>query len=173
MTRAFIGLGSNQGDPQRQLDRALELLGGVPKIDLIRCSPRYCTAPVGDPVQPDFLNAVAELETELAPLDLLRQLQKIELDLGRTRDPDRRWGPRTIDLDLLLFGDAVVRETDLFIPHSGIGCRAFVLRPLADLAPELEVPGQGRVSELLAGIDSSGVRPAQGEPPDKSDNGAS
>lgn len=161
MTRAFIGLGSNQGDPHRQLDRALELLDSLPQSRLIRCSPRYGTAPVGDPDQPDFINAVAELETGLEPLDLLRRMQEFELELGRTRDPGRRWGPRTIDLDLLLFGHAVVQEADLVVPHPRMSSRAFVLRPLADLAPEFEVPGQGRVSELLARVDTSGVRPAQ------------
>jgi len=163
MTRAFIGLGSNQGDVHRQLDEALAALSELPRSVLIRCSPRYWTTPVGDVDQPDFLNAVAELDTALEPLDLLRRMQSIEDDLGRVRDPDRRWGPRTIDLDLLLFGHVVIRHADLVVPHPRMARRAFVLKPLADLVPRLEVPGLARVAALLADLDASGVRSAQSE----------
>lgn len=168
MTRAFIGLGSNQGDSHHQLDKALTALADMPRSALIRCSPRYWTAPVGDPDQPDFLNAVAELDTALEPLDLLVRMQGIEEALGRKRDPERRWGPRTIDLDLLLFGHAVIRHVDLVVPHPRLARRAFVLKPLADLVPRLEVPGLARVSELLGALDASGVRCAQ---PDASNEG--
>ena len=167
MTRAFVGLGSNQGDSHRQLDRALAALAELPRSVLTRCSPRYWTAPVGEPEQPDFLNAVAELDTALEPLDLLRRMHRIEDDLGRVRDPDRRWGPRTIDLDLLLFGHAVIRQAELVVPHPRMARRAFVLKPLADLVPKLEVPGLARVAELLDGLDAGGVRCAQPDPPDK------
>lgn len=166
MTRAFIGLGSNQGDSSGQLDRALTALGELPRSALIRCSPRYWTSPVGDPDQPDFLNAVAELETALEPLDLLHRMQQIESDLGRQRDPDRRWGPRTIDLDLLLFGHAVIRHADLVVPHPRMACRAFVLKPLADLVPGLEIPGFATVTQLLSEIETDGVRCARGDAPD-------
>jgi len=169
MTRAFIGLGSNQGDSHQQLDQALAALAEMPRSALIRCSPRYWTAPVGDSDQPDFLNAVAELDTALEPLDLLRRMHGVEDALGRERDPERRWGPRTIDLDLLLFGHAVIRQADLIVPHPRLARRAFVLKPLADLVPRLQVPGQARVSELLEQLDASGVRSAQ---PDASDIGA-
>ena len=169
MTRAFIGLGSNQGDVHRQLDQALAALAELPRSLLIRCSPRYWTTPVGDPDQPEFLNAVAEIDTALEPLDLLRRMQSIENDLGRVRDLDRRWGARTIDLDLLLFGHAVIRHADLVVPHPRMARRAFVLKPLADLVPRLEVPGLARVAELLGDLDARGVRCAQ---PDASDKGA-
>ena len=161
MTRAFIGLGSNQGDCCHRIDQALAALSELPRSALIRCSPRYWTAPVGDPDQPNFLNAVAELETALEPLALLRRMQKVEDDLGRVRDPARRWGPRTIDLDLLLFGHCVIRLADLVVPHPRMACRAFVLKPLADLVPRLEIPGMGRVADLLAETDSSGICLAQ------------
>jgi len=169
MTRAFIGLGSNQGDPHQLLDQALAALAEMPGSALIRCSPRYWTTPVGDVDQPDFLNAVAELDTALEPLDLLDRMQRIENALGRARDPDRRWGPRTIDLDLLLFGHAEIRHADLVVPHPRMARRAFVLKPLADLVPRLEVPGLGRVTELLDDLDAGGVRCAQ---PDASEKGA-
>ncbi|MBL39328.1 MAG: 2-amino-4-hydroxy-6-hydroxymethyldihydropteridine diphosphokinase [Xanthomonadales bacterium] len=169
MTRAFIGLGSNQGDSHELLDRALAELAELPRSVLVRCSPRYWTAPVGDADQPEFLNAVAELDTALEPLELLGRMQRIENDLGRARDPDRRWGPRTIDLDLLLFGHAVIRHADLVVPHPRMARRAFVLKPLADLVPRLEVPGLARVVELLDALDAGGVRCAQ---PDASEKGA-
>ena len=169
MTRAFIGLGSNQGDVHQRLDQALAALAELPRSVLIRCSPRYRTAPVGDPDQPEFLNAVAEMDTALEPLDLLHRMQGIEDELGSVRDPDRRWGPRTIDLDLLLFGHAVIRDAELVVPHPRMARRAFVLKPLADLVPRLEVPGLARVAELLRDLDARGVRCAQ---PDASDKGA-
>lgn len=163
MTRIFIGLGSNQGDSPGQMDQALEALSQLPRSALVRCSPRYWTTPVGDTAQPDFLNAVAELDTALEPMDLLRRMQQIEDHLGRVRDPDRRWGPRTIDLDLLLFGHAVIRHADLVVPHPRLANRAFVLKPLADLVPRLEIPGLARVSDLLADVDAQGVRRAEGD----------
>lgn len=169
MTRAFVGLGSNQGDSRRLLERAWTALGGLPQTAVVRRSQVYRTAPVGDPDQPDFLNAVVEIETALEPTALLQSLQRIECDLGRIREPGRRWGPRTIDLDLLLFGHAVVREQDLTVPHPRMGERAFVLEPLAELAPDLEIPGLGRLSELRARLDASGVRVLR---PDSTDPGA-
>lgn len=161
MTRAFVGLGSNQGDSFALLAAARAALDGLPRTALVECSRYYRTAPVGDLGQPEFLNAVAELETALEPLSLLRGMQRIESDLGRTRNPDRRWGPRTIDLDLLLFDHAVVHEQDLTVPHPRMGERAFVLEPLAELAPELEIPGLGRLPDLRARLDASGVRPVR------------
>lgn len=168
--RAFIGLGSNQGDSHRLLDRALAELAQLPRSVLVRCSPRYWTTPVGDADQPEFLNAVVELDTALEPLDLLARMQRIENDLGRARDPDRRWGPRTIDLDLLLFGHAVIRHADLVVPHPRLARRAFVLKPLADLVPKLEVPGLARVVELLDAVDADGIRCAH--PDDSEKKGA-
>lgn len=167
MTRAFIGLGSNQGDSGTVLGQALKALGELPQSILVRCSPRYWTTPVGDPDQADFLNAVAELETALEPLDLLRRMQQIEDDLGRRRDPNRRCGPRTIDLDLLTFGDAEIRHADLTVPHPRMAQRAFVLKPLADLVPGLQIPGLSQVADLLVDIDTHGVRPATCEASDE------
>lgn len=169
MTRVFIGLGSNRGDVHRQLDQALTALAELPRSELIRCSPRYWTTPMGDPDQPEFLNAVAEMDTALEPLELLRQMQSVENDLGRVRDSDRRWGPRTIDLDLLLFGETVITNADLVVPHPRMAGRAFVLKPLADLVPGLKIPGLARISDLLGELDAGGVRCAT---PDVSDNGA-
>jgi len=169
VTRVFVGLGSNQGDSVRLLGRAQAALDELPKTALVRCSDYYLTAPVGDRDQPDFVNAVVELETDLEPLALLRGMQRIENRLGRRRDPARRWGPRPIDLDLLLFDREIVREPELTVPHPRMAERAFVLEPLAELVPELEVPGLGRVSRLRSGLDSSGVRRLHEEVPDSGD----
>lgn len=159
MTRAFIGLGSNQGDPARQFDEAVAALAALPRTRVTRRSANYRSAPVGDTDQSDFLNAVVELETAIEPLELLRRMHEIEDRQGRVRDPRRCWGPRTLDLDLLLFGDAVIRDEELVVPHPRMTCRAFVLRPLADLAPGLSVPGHDTVAALLEDLDTSGVRP--------------
>lgn len=161
MTRAYIGLGSNRSDPHAQLDAALAAMSALPSTGVAAVSPRYWTDPVGDPDQPEFLNAVAALETGLEPLTLLRELQRIEKDQGREREPDRRWGPRTIDLDLLLFGTELIDTAELTVPHPRMSERAFVLRPLADVSPGLEVPGAGPVRSLLARADAEGVRPAE------------
>jgi len=169
MTRVFVGLGSNQGDSHRLMDQALAALAELPRSSLVSCSPRYWTAPVGDASQPDFLNAVAELDTTLEPLDLFARMQQIEDTLGRVRNPDRRWGPRTMDLDLLLFGQSVIRQPDLVVPHPRLASRVFVLKPLADLAPGLEIPGLARVSELLAELNADGARRAE---QDASETGA-
>lgn len=158
MTGVFVGLGSNQGESFWLLERAQIALGGLAHTALVRRSSYYRTAPVGDPDQPDFLNAVVELETGLDPLALLGAMQGIENALGRMRETGRRWGPRTIDLDLLLFGQQVVCEQNLNVPHPRMGERAFVLEPLAELAPGLEIPGLGRLAEVRARLDRSGVR---------------
>lgn len=161
MSRVFISLGSNLEDPPSQLARACEALSALPNSCLMGVSPHYWTAPVGDPDQSEFLNAVAELETGLEPRELLSELQRIEAEQGRARDAERRWCPRTLDLDLLLFDHAILRAPDLVVPHPRMAQRAFVLVPLADLAPDLQVPAQGRVCDLLARVDRSGVRAAE------------
>lgn len=161
MIRAYIGLGGNLGQPMRQLDLAVDELAALPECRLVAESPRYRTAPVGDPDQPEFINSVVALETGLAPLELLRRMQSIELRLGRRRDLERRWGPRTIDLDLLLYGDLVIDLPELQVPHPRLTVRGFVLAPLADLAPDLEIPAWGPVSVSLAGVDLGDVRPVQ------------
>jgi 2-amino-4-hydroxy-6-hydroxymethyldihydropteridine diphosphokinase len=148
LTRAFVGLGANLGDREGSIRRALELLGAR-RISSIRE-----TEPWGNPDQPRFLNAVAELETDLGARELLDRLLAVETTLGRTRD-GFRWGPRTIDLDLLLYGDERLDEPGLTIPHPHLHERLFVLEPLAELDDSLEVPGKGPISDLLARLQST------------------
>lgn len=146
--RAYIGLGSNLNHPRAQLERALEALAGLPDSELVGCSPFYRSAPMGPPGQPDYLNAVAALDTRLEPEALLDALQAIEQVQGRVRL--ERWGPRTLDLDILLYGKRRIDSARLTVPHSGIAERAFVLYPLADLAPQLTIPALGSMAELKA-----------------------
>jgi 2-amino-4-hydroxy-6-hydroxymethyldihydropteridine diphosphokinase len=151
MKLVYIGLGSNLGDREATIRSALDRLDGQDEIEVARVSSLRETDPVGYADQPRFLNGVAELVTRLSPRELLERMLAVERDLGRTRDGPR-FGPRTIDLDLLLYGDAVVDEPGLEIPHPRIAERSFVLEPLAELDPALEVPGQGPVRALLAGL---------------------
>ncbi|MBB5207009.1 2-amino-4-hydroxy-6-hydroxymethyldihydropteridine diphosphokinase [Chiayiivirga flava] len=153
--RAFVGLGSNLGDPRDALARAFEALAGIPDTVLLRRSALYRTPPWGLLAQPDFINAVAELATELDAQTLLAHLRRIEHDAGRQRS--ERWGPRSLDLDLLLHGDTRVDTPDLQLPHPRMHERAFVLVPLADLAPALELPSHGRVADVLANLDRDGI----------------
>jgi 2-amino-4-hydroxy-6-hydroxymethyldihydropteridine diphosphokinase len=147
VTVAYIGLGSNLGDREAQLLRAADAL------DAVRLSPVIETEPWGFEDQPRFLNAVAEVETELSPRQLLDRLLEIEKALGRTRDGPR-YGPRTIDLDLLIYDDQVIDEPGLQVPHPRLAERSFVLEPLAALVPERKIPGNGTVQEALARIQS-------------------
>jgi 2-amino-4-hydroxy-6-hydroxymethyldihydropteridine diphosphokinase len=146
MTLAYVGLGSNLGDRESLIRRAAEQIGAL------RLSELRETEPWGYEKQPRFLNAVAEIETELPPRRLLDHLLDVEARLGRER-VGPKWGPRTIDLDLLLYGDEVVDEDGLTIPHPRLHERRFVLEPLAEIAPELVIPGQGGVEDLLAELD--------------------
>jgi 2-amino-4-hydroxy-6-hydroxymethyldihydropteridine diphosphokinase len=152
VTRAYVGLGANLGDRRAALERALALLGAEERIEVVAVSSFRDTEPVGYVDQPRFLNAAAALETGLAARELLDRLLAVERALGRTRDGPR-FGPRTIDLDLLLFGDERIEEPGLDVPHPRLHERRFVLEPLAELDPELVVPGRGRVSALLAELD--------------------
>jgi 2-amino-4-hydroxy-6-hydroxymethyldihydropteridine diphosphokinase len=154
LTRAFVGLGSNLGDREATLRRAVEALGDLPQTAVVRVSSFRDTEPVGIRDQPRFLNGAVELETELQPRELLERLLGIERSLGRERRGVRPGGPRTIDLDLLLYGDATIAAPGLVIPHPRLHERRFVLEPLADLDPALDVPGKGRVEALLAELDS-------------------
>lgn len=151
--RAYVGLGSNLGDREAMLRAALGQLAREPGIELVTTSGVRETEPVGFLDQPPFLNAAAAVETELPPRELLERLLGIERRLGRTRSGPR-FGPRTIDLDLLLYGDEVIEEPGLQVPHPRLAERAFALEPLAELDPELVVPGLGPVPALLAGLQS-------------------
>ena len=153
MARAFVGLGANLGDREASIRAALDFLGAEPGIEIVAVSRLRETEPVGLTDQPRFLNGAAALETELPPRELLERLLGIERRLGRRRGQGPRFGPRTIDLDLLVYGDAVLEEPGLSIPHPRLAERRFALEPLADLDPSLEVPGKGRVSTLLAGLE--------------------
>jgi 2-amino-4-hydroxy-6-hydroxymethyldihydropteridine diphosphokinase len=139
--RVYVGLGSNLGDREAAIRAALDALAGLPDTTLTRASSLYDTEPVGEVDQPDFLNAVAELETGLAPRQLLWNLMLIERRLGRVRTT--KWGPRSIDLDLLLAGDQVIDEPDLQVPHPELTRRSFVLVPLVELDPMLRHPLTG------------------------------
>ena len=141
MTRAYIALGSNLGVPEDHLSGALDAIGGLPDTTLDKTSRWYRTAPIGGPPdQPDFLNAVCRIDTRLAPYDLLHALQCIEQDFGRVRL--ERWGPRTLDLDIILYGDRVQNDPELTLPHPRAHERAFVLVPLADLDPSVLIQGK-------------------------------
>jgi 2-amino-4-hydroxy-6-hydroxymethyldihydropteridine diphosphokinase len=155
---AYVGIGSNLGDPEAQVRGAIEALASMPQTRFVRASRLFRTAPWGRADQPAFVNAAAEIATALAPRALLDALLTIERAHGRHRD-GTRWGPRTLDLDVLLYGDGVIDEPGLAIPHPHLAERAFVLLPLADLDPALQVPGRGRISELLRDVDASGIEP--------------
>ncbi len=151
MTRAYVGLGANLGDREATIRRALELLGK--RVRVVAVSTLRETEPWGYADQPPFLNAAAAVETELGGRGLLDVLLEVERALGRTREGPR-YGPRTIDLDLLLHGDERIDEPGLTVPHPRLRERAFALEPLAELEPDLEIPGQGPVATLLSGLQS-------------------
>ena len=145
MTRAYIGVGANLGDREATIRAALAALPGVVGVSQLRE-----TDPVGVVDQPPFLNGATVLETDFSPRELLDALLAVERELGRERR--ERWGPRTIDLDLLLYGDEMIDEPGLTIPHPRLHERRFALEPLLDLDPELAIPGRGRVVDVLAGL---------------------
>lgn len=153
---AYVGIGSNLSDPERQVRAALAALGALPGSRLVARSPLYRTKPFGDVVQPAFVNAVAGLLTQRTPEELLADLRALERKLGR-EPPRERWGPRLIDLDLLVVGREVRATAELTLPHPGIAERDFVLYPLADIAPDLEVPGLARVSQLRGRVTDRGI----------------
>ncbi len=150
MTLAYVGLGSNLDHPRRQLARAVRALGRLPRTRLVAVSRNYLTAPLGGTgPQPDYVNAVVVLATSLAPRALLERLHAIERRQRRKRSRGEQNAPRTLDLDLLLFGRLRMRVTEVSIPHPRMHVRAFVLRPLADVAPAAIIPGHGPVQQLL------------------------
>jgi 2-amino-4-hydroxy-6-hydroxymethyldihydropteridine diphosphokinase len=152
--RAYVGLGANLGNREQTIRRAVDALGRRPGVDVLAVSEFRETDPVGFTDQPPFLNGAAVVETDLEPRALLDALLAVERELGRTRD-GLRFGPRTIDLDLLVFGNREVSEPGLTVPHPRLAERAFALEPLVELDPELEIPGRGRVADLLRGLQSS------------------
>jgi 2-amino-4-hydroxy-6-hydroxymethyldihydropteridine diphosphokinase len=155
----YVALGANLEDPELQVRIALDDLARLPETALIAGSTLYRTAPVGPPGQPDYINAVARLSTHLPPRALLEALQAIELAHGRQRD-GTRWGPRPLDLDILLYGDERIDEPGLHIPHPEMAGRAFVLVPLADVAPAgLAIPGIGTLGDLLSRCPREGIAP--------------
>ena len=147
--QVYIGLGSNQGDAIDNVCRAIEELGRSSSIRLQRCSSLYRSAPVGYLDQPDFVNAVCQASTSLSAEDLLEELQQLEQKAGRRRD-GVRWGPRVLDLDLLLYDNAILESETLVVPHPRMHQRAFVLYPLQEISPGLQIPGRGSVDKLAA-----------------------
>ena len=156
MERVYIGLGSNLAEPLRQLQAALAAIAELPHSQLVTTSSFYASDPLGPPDQPRYVNAVAALDTELAPLELLDALQRIEQEQGRVRKAER-WGPRTLDLDILLFGERVLHDERLTVPHYHMHARAFVLYPLAELAPGLQLPDGRALTDLLAACPFTGL----------------
>jgi len=154
--QAWLGLGANLQQPVKQLKAALRQLDQLAGVEVIRTSSFYRTPPWGDENQQDFINAVVQIETSLEPLPLLHGLQSIENSIGRQRS-ENRWGPRVIDIDLLLLGDATVHSAELVVPHPRMHERAFVLLPLAELDAALEIPGRGVVESLLSQLDCNGI----------------
>jgi 2-amino-4-hydroxy-6-hydroxymethyldihydropteridine diphosphokinase len=148
--RAFIGLGANLGDPEAQVRRAVAALGQLPEMHLVASSSLYRSAPIGVGPQPDFVNAVARIETTLGPWVLLEALLAEEARFGRERPSPG--AARTLDLDVLLYEDRVISEAGLTVPHPRMHERAFVLAPLVEIAPDIEIPGRGSARALLAGL---------------------
>lgn len=148
----FVALGSNLGEREATLSSACEAMARLESVDGLLCSPFYETPPMGPDDQPDYINAVCRFTTTSSPESLLDELQRIELEAGRVRTMVR-WGARTLDLDILLYGDRQLSTPRLTIPHVGIAKRLFVLRPLLDIDPEVEIPALGRARDLLAALE--------------------
>jgi 2-amino-4-hydroxy-6-hydroxymethyldihydropteridine diphosphokinase len=155
--RAFVGLGGNVGDVAEAFASAAARIDDLPRTQLLRVSRRYRTPAWGMAAQPDFLNAVAMLETRLPARELLDALLAIERAHGRERATESRWGPRTLDLDLLLYGGATIDEPGLRVPHPHLPERGFALRPLLDIAPGVSIPGHGFARDLPAAMAGDGI----------------
>ena len=160
LTNACVGVGANLGHPQTAVLGAIHALDGLPGTRVLAASRLYRTQAWGRIDQPDFINAAVVLQTELAPQELLAQLLAIEREAGRSRGTEiasMRWGPRVLDLDLLLYGDLVINETGLRVPHPHLHDRAFALVPLAEIAADANFPGHGSVAAALRNVDVHGV----------------
>jgi 2-amino-4-hydroxy-6-hydroxymethyldihydropteridine diphosphokinase len=155
-TPAFVGVGSNLDAPEQQVESAIDSLARIPGAELVACSSLYESAPFGPVDQPDFINAVVGLVTTLDAPSLFHSLQQIESSQGRTRG--EHWGPRVIDLDLLVFGDMIIDLDDLNVPHPGIAERNFVLLPLQEIAQDLVIPGLGKVADIAVDHDEPRIR---------------
>lgn len=153
---AYVGLGSNLDDPARQVEQGFAALAGLPETLLVATSQRYRSSPLGPQDQPDFVNAVAGLLTRLDADNLLVELKKLEIELGRAQ-PVLRWGPRRIDFDLLVYGSEVRSDAALTLPHPGVALRNWVLYPLSDVAPTLHVPGLGQAASLALALGNAGL----------------
>lgn len=156
MIRVYLALGSNLADPLHQVQSALNALAAIPDTLLVATSSLYRTPPYGPPDQPDFLNAAVALDTRLDAESLLNHTQRIELEQGRVRK-EHRWGPRTLDLDIMLFGEQILNTPRLTVPHYDMHNRAFMLLPLLEIAPELCLPDGTRLADILASLDSSAI----------------
>lgn len=154
MTVAYIAIGSNLASPLEQVNAAIQALGEIPQSRIVALSSFYRTPPLGPQDQPDYLNAAVALETSLSPDALLDHTQRIELQQGRVRKAER-WGPRTLDLDIMLFGDAVINTERLTVPHYDMKNRGFMLWPLFEIAPELVFPEGESLRERLATLEAS------------------
>ncbi len=154
---SYIGLGSNLAEPVTQIKSARTAIVSIAGVQELAFSSLYHSLPMGPQDQPDYVNAVMCIATDLLPMELLRCLQNIENDQGRVRKGDR-WGARTLDLDVLIYGDQEIDLPDLTIPHKGIAERSFVLYPLFEIAPQLAVPGMGPIADLVAKCPLSGLR---------------
>jgi len=155
MKGVYIGLGSNLGDPVAQIGLAITALNECDEISVIAQSSLYSSPPMGPQDQPDYINAVVEIDTTLFAHDLLNQLQQIEQQQGRVRE--RHWGERTLDLDMLVYGNNILDDDRLQVPHPGITSRSFVLYPLAEIAPGLTIPSMGKIEQLLKDCPRDGL----------------
>ncbi|WGV99868.1 2-amino-4-hydroxy-6-hydroxymethyldihydropteridine diphosphokinase [Vibrio sp. YMD68] len=157
MVIAYIAVGSNLADPVGQANDAIEALKHLPNSSQLSASQLYSSSPMGPQDQPDYINAMVAIETQLTPLELLDCTQAIEQEQGRVRKDDR-WGPRTLDLDIILYGNEVIDSERLVVPHYGMKEREFVLYPLAEIAPNLTLPDGTELQELLNEVDLNGLR---------------
>jgi 2-amino-4-hydroxy-6-hydroxymethyldihydropteridine diphosphokinase len=157
MINVYLGLGSNLAEPTRQIRDALAALNNLVDTRIKCCSSLYSSQPMGPQDQPDYVNAVAFLQTQLAPLALLKALQKIELEHGRERNA-QRWGPRTLDIDILLYGEQQIDSSELVVPHYGLKKREFVLYPLFEISPQLSLPDGELLADFIKQCPINGLR---------------